>query len=121
MRNFSTRAGKAVAAAAFGAAFIGSALAASPTDGIGGLGNNNNGGDSSATGTSSMPSTSGLSNNGLTSVDMPKVSGSGVSYITKHHGNDFDVPGGGGVQAPVKQKHNSVADKGKADVAGIKL
>lgn len=126
MRNISTRVVKVTMAAAFGAAFVGSALAASPIDGIG----NNSGGSNTAT--PSAPSTSsvsGLSNNGLTSVDMPKVSG--VSFMMRHHhdGNvdckglsgKSSLPGDNGkLQHPAQCKDNSVAH-GKAQIAGVKL
>jgi hypothetical protein len=125
MRNIRTRAMKVIMAAAFGAAFIGSALAASPIDGIG----NSNSGNSNAASTPATPSTSGL-HNSLTSVDMPTLSGSGVSYVTRRHDGNLDCKGlkgrsslpgtGGHLQHPTQCKDNSVAH-GKAEVAGLKL
>jgi hypothetical protein len=110
------------------AAFVGLASAAPslPID--------NNGDSSSPLGGTSqdsgtMPSTSGL-DNGLTSVDMPKIGG--VSFVTRHHhgddadfchglGGKSDLPGEGGrFSHPCKSKDNSFLD-GKAEIAGHKL
>jgi hypothetical protein len=127
MRNIRTRAMKVTMAAAFGAAFIGSALAASPIDGIGnGTGD---GGNSNAASTPDTPSTSGLTG-GLANVEKPTLSGSGVSYVMRHHDGNLhckgvkggsSLPGTGGhLQHPTQCKDNSVAH-GKAEVAGLKL
>jgi hypothetical protein len=130
MRDTSTRAVKAAMAAAFGAAFIGSALAASP---IGGIANPTGGDSPSAASTPSAPDTSstgGLTNNGLANVEVPKVSGVAFQMPAKHHDGDLDckglsgkssLPGGNGsFQHKAQCKNNSVAH-GKAEIAGIKL
>jgi hypothetical protein len=130
MRNISTRAVQVAMAAAFGAAFIGSALAASPIDGIGNSAGGNSPGAASTPSTPDTSSTGGLTNNGLTGIAMPTISGVSFQMPARHHDRGLDCKGLSGktslpgehssFQHPAQCKNNSVAH-GKAEVAGIKL
>ncbi|HEY1974595.1 MAG TPA: hypothetical protein VGH89_42070, partial [Pseudonocardia sp.] len=112
------------------AAFVGMAAATPglPTDGVGG-------GDTGNSAAPSLPDTGSASpnlDNGLTSIDMPKIGGASWQMPAKRHhdhdwGKDFcehykghsSLPGSNGsFQHKCQAKHNSIAH-GKAEIAGV--
>jgi hypothetical protein len=130
MKNIRMRAVQALVAAAFGAAFVGSALAATPGNGVPNPIGDSNGVPSapSAPAAPKSDSVPGL-NNGLTKIDAPKISGVAFVMDDKSHGGDKmckdfsgkqKFPDHGNFQHPVQCKHNSMFE-GKGDIGGFKF
>jgi hypothetical protein len=128
MKNIGTQVAKAVMAAALGAAFVGTALAASPIDGVGVPGGNDPSGAASSPEAPKLPDTSQVLDNPVTKLQAPKING--IAYVVPSDNGSlhcylFDgetsLPGRHGkFQHPTQCKHNSVAH-GKAEIAGHSL